>query len=54
MKISADEVYSIVQALEARKEWCKEMDGNKEELPFIESALCKFQSLGFTIESEEQ
>lgn len=53
MKMKASCIYSIIQALQARKEWIIDDSDNLEELPFIIEALELFHELEVEIEISE-
>ena len=51
MELKAEEIFSIIQSLEARKEWIEdEIDsGCEHEVPSIEASLEKFKELNILI-----
>jgi len=55
MEINQGEVYSIISALEARKEWVEDDvdSGCENELFYLESALNKFKELKQEIKLEK-
>lgn len=57
MEINASEVFSIIQSLEARREWIQDIDpgsGADSELPFIQSAIKKFTELKCVLGEENE
>lgn len=49
MKLTASEVFVIINALTARNQWLRDEDDVHNELPHGESAIKKLESLGFEL-----